>query len=77
MAAQCRLTDSSKINAGSETNGGRDMTKDDYNHLINLYNRRSKFDVIGIPDKEHIALGRALDILREQLAAPSMVSNGD
>jgi hypothetical protein len=43
------------------------VTKDDYNHLVELYNRRSKFDVIGIPQEEHTALGRALDILRERL----------
>jgi len=45
------------------------MSKDDYNHLVELYNRRSKFDVIGIPDEEHRALGKALDILRAMLPA--------
>lgn len=43
------------------------MTKNDYNHLVELYNRRSKFDVIGVADEEHQALGKALDILRSML----------
>lgn len=47
---------------------GKTITKVDYNHLVDLYNRRSKFDVIGVQEEEHRALGSALDILRGRLS---------
>lgn len=40
------------------------ISKNDFNHLVELYNRRLKFDVIGVPYEEQVALGRAIDILR-------------
>lgn len=43
------------------------MTKDDYNYLMDLYERRSNYDVIGVLDREHEALRKALLILRETL----------
>jgi hypothetical protein len=46
---------------------GKTITKDDYNHLVELYNRRSKFDVIGVSAEEHRALGKVLDILHGML----------
>ncbi len=40
------------------------ISKDDFNHLVELYNRRLKFDVIGVPYEEQVALGRAIEQLR-------------
>lgn len=40
------------------------ISKDDFNHLVELYNRRLKFDVIGVPYEEQVALGRAIAALR-------------
>lgn len=40
------------------------LTRADFNRLIELFNRRCGFDVIGIPQEEHYALGRAINALR-------------
>lgn len=40
------------------------IEKADFNLLVELFNRRAKSDVIGIPDDEFQALGRAIDLLR-------------
>lgn len=44
------------------------ITKDDFNCLIELYNRRNSADVIGVSHQEHTALGRALDVLQFNLS---------
>ncbi|MDB5584835.1 MAG: hypothetical protein JWR80_10011 [Bradyrhizobium sp.] len=40
------------------------ISKDDFNHLVELYNRRLNSDVIGVPYEEQVALGRAIEQLR-------------
>jgi hypothetical protein len=53
------------------------ITNEEFNLLVELFNRRSRSDVIGIPYEEYAALGRAIDLLRSTLpiraatAAPS------
>lgn len=40
------------------------ISKSDFNHLVDLYNRRLLSDVIGVRYEEQVALGRAIKALR-------------
>lgn len=53
------------------------IAKTDFNLLVGLFNRRTKFDVIGITDEEFEALGRAIDALRSSSCGkPAEVKRG-